>query len=86
MRRDVKKFKEGDDQVRIVNRIFSRQVERGNPLFQTVKVELLRSIADTPEILLCELNDFEVMRVYHDGNSWVAESQATVYVDPNTGR
>ena len=86
MRRDVKKFKEGDDQVRIVNRIFSSPVDRGSPVFQLIKIQLLKSIAETPEILLCELNDFEVMKVYHDGISWVAESQATIYVDPNTNR
>jgi hypothetical protein len=83
MRRETKKFKEGDDQVRIVNRIFSRQTDRNSPTFQLVKIELLRSIAENPEILLCELNPFEVLKVYHDGTSWVAESQATVYTDPN---
>jgi hypothetical protein len=83
MRRETKKFKEGDDQVRIVNRIFSRQTDRNSPTFQLVKIELLRSIAENPEILLCELNSFEVLKVYHDGTSWVAESQATVYTDPN---
>lgn len=84
MRRETKRFWEGDDQVRIVNRIFSEQTQRNSPSFDMTKFRLLKNIAENPEILLCELNHFEVLKVYHDGTSWVAESQATIHVDPNS--
>lgn len=83
MRRETKRFKEGDDQLRIVNKVYGQQIDRASPSFQAHKHELIRKIAENPEIVLCDLNDFEVLKVYYDGFSWVAESQSTVYTDPN---
>jgi hypothetical protein len=82
MRRETKRFKEGEEQVRIVNRVHGEPVDRLSPAFQAYKHDLVRRIADNPEITRCELNDFEVLKVYHDGNNWVAESQAVVYSNP----
>jgi hypothetical protein len=82
MRRETKRFKEGEDQVRIVNKVYGQQIDRASTNFQAHKHELIKKIAENPEIALCDLNDFEVLKVYYDGFSWVAESQATVYANP----
>lgn len=78
MRRDIKRFDEGDGVFRVVNRIYSDPIDRNSPNMQRAAAEFLKMLADSQEILLCDLHQYETLKIYYDGNSWIAESQAKV--------
>lgn len=79
MRRETKRFDEGDGVYRIVNRVYSDPVSPSSPNLHMAAGEFFKMLADSQDILRCELNNYETLKIYHDGNSWIAESQAKVY-------
>jgi hypothetical protein len=81
MKRESKRFLE-EDGYRIVNKVWSDEIS-GNPHID--KHMFMKILLDTPEILRCDSQEFDTLRVFQDGNYWVAESQARVY-DPNYRR
>jgi hypothetical protein len=79
MRLEKKSFDEGDGVFRVVNKVFSDPVEPNNAIhLKQVKFEFLKILADQQDILKCELEDYDTLRIYYDGSCWVAESQAKV--------
>ena len=80
MHRETKRFKEADG-YRVVNRVYSDPVSRISQRLHIAKVEFMRILNDTPEILRCELQEFDTLRIFYDGNQWIAESQANVQQD-----
>ncbi len=42
------------------------------------KFNLLRTVADQPELTFCQGEDFQKLTMYLDGNTWVVEAEAVV--------
>lgn len=51
--------------------------EMGSTEARVEQFRLLQNIASTPDLSACDLSAFQKMRMYHDGNNWVAEFEAT---------
>ncbi len=76
MRRETKRFLE-EDGYRVVNKIYSDPVHPDHA--HKEKTLFIKAISDVQEILLCEMRDFDTLRIYQDGNHWIAETQVRVH-------
>jgi hypothetical protein len=80
MRREQKRFDEGEGTFRLVNKVFSDPVDQNETLrMRQVKFEFVRILADQQDLLKCGMEEYDTLRIYHDGICWIAESQAKVY-------
>ncbi len=52
--------------------------EAGTYEHRKAKFDLLRMIADQPELSQCQGSDFEKIHVFYDGFKWIADCSATV--------
>lgn len=78
MRRETKRFNQGDGVFKVVNRVFSDPVDRQSTDVHKTKLQFLKILADCQDILRCESAEYETLKIYFDGNCWIAESQAVI--------
>lgn len=79
MRRETKRFNEGDGTFRVVNRVFDDPTPQNSPNLHRAKYDFLTVLAQTQDVLKCGMDEYETLKVYYDGNSWVAETQVRVH-------
>jgi hypothetical protein len=55
----------------------SDPVAEGTHHYKLVQHQMLLDLLETPGMLECGLEPFETLRMYHDGERWVVEMEAT---------
>lgn len=53
--------------------------------FLWLRNHLLQTIADNPSMMDCQLEPFETLKVYHNGDCWVADAEAVISRTENVG-
>lgn len=79
MRRETKRFNEGEGTFRVVNRVFDDPIPPNSATLHRAKYEFLKILAQTQDVLKCGMDEYETLKVYYDGTSWVAETQVRVH-------
>jgi hypothetical protein len=67
-----------DHQERIRVRIESDPCEKGSLLAREYKMSLLHNLAANPSLLQCGDQDFQTMKMFHNGDRWLIEAEALV--------
>ncbi len=80
MKRTITKLNLGENSRRIRVRLETEECMEGSLSSKQELANLLHSIADMPDLVACELNAFQTLKIYRDGLKWVAESEAIVEV------
>lgn len=76
--RIYKKLNVGEDQERHVVRLESMLCAPNGVESYVLRGEMIRQIVATPEALNCGPVPFQKMAMFHDGQCWVIEVQATI--------
>lgn len=85
MKRVVSKVKMGGRLVRHRVRLDGDDCPVGAQVRRFQQHQLLRHVADTPDLLICGGLPFEKLAMQHDGTRWVIEAEAIENVtDPET--
>ena len=67
-----------DDTVRTRARIESDACEKGSLHARQIATSLFQNIADDPSLLLCGYEQFQTLKMHHNGERWVIELEAIV--------
>lgn len=78
MRRTVSEAAVGDRLVRHRTRIEDDPSPKGSWEARNKLFNLFQTILNSPDLINCGLAPPEQMKVYHSGESWVIEAEATV--------
>jgi hypothetical protein len=78
MERIVKNTDIGGGQVRAKVYVRSAPCTADAPESKFRQYELLKALAETPELTYCAYQPFERLAIYHDGYSWIADAEAIV--------
>lgn len=70
----------GEDRVRYVTMLESDICTLGTQMARFLQFELLRTVANDPAISACGLNDFQKLKMSHDGMRWVIEAEAIIEI------
>lgn len=76
MNKKLVKTPAGENITRYSVRLDSDECSKGTQLARFLQFEMLRTIATDPSITACGLNDFQTLRMYHDGSKWVIDLEA----------
>lgn len=82
MRRTVSEAEVGDKLVRYRTRIEDDPSPQGSLEARNRLMNLFQTILYSPDLINCGLNAPQKMSIYHGGEFWVIEAEATVEVLP----
>lgn len=77
MQRFVTEIPIGENRVRFKTVIRDIPTAKGSEDARMRQYQFLRELGDSFSVLACGMQMFESLKIYHDGNSWVAEAEAT---------
>jgi hypothetical protein len=66
----------GDGNVKVTVTLTADATEPGSNAQRQQRYEMLTFLGSQPEMSRCQGADFESMKMYHDGKSWVCEFSA----------
>ncbi len=78
MKRQLSKTRYDEDKVRVRLTMETDECPKEGPLSRFIKFELLRYIAEDPQVSACGHSDFDTMNMYHDGFKWIVICEAVV--------
>ncbi len=78
MRKQIAQSRYDENKMRVRLTVESDECHREELKSRFVKVELLRYVADDPSFSACGGQDFDTMKMYHNGVCWVMEFEAIV--------
>ena len=78
MKRTVTETKVGETQIRYRTRIEDDESMKGSDEARMRQYLFMREIVDNWTLLTCGLQMFQSLRIFHSGNCWVAEAEATI--------
>lgn len=78
MRRTISEAKVGDRQVRYRTRIEDDPSSANSWEARRRLLDLLSTVLQSPDLMNCGLNAPQKLSIYHSGQSWVLEAEATV--------
>jgi len=67
----------GGSQFRYTQVYESEYCEEGSIQAKFQQIQMIRTLADTPELQLCGYYPFQKMSMRHNGTNWVMELEAT---------
>jgi hypothetical protein len=79
MKRTTTKAPLGKDEAKVTVRIESEPCERNSVEARREATELLRALVSNPELLSCGYSPFQTLAMFHDGERWIVELQATSF-------
>ena len=82
MKRTVLRTVIGEDQERIRVRIETDECVPESQAAHFFVFELLRHLAEQPDLSACGMVPFQKLSIFHDGKRWIAEAEAVDKITP----